>query len=311
MYDLLIVGGGPAALAAAFYAQSKRLNAAIIYDELGGKTAWQHNRVNYEEVNQLPGNEVVEQLIKRVSQHDAHLAHIHDRANEVLPTDNGFAITTEHHGRIYSRALIVATGANPKRLNVPGVQHLLGQGLGYSLTTFAHQVAGQRVAVIGATPRTFRGIAEMLGSAQHIYLITPYSSLPESSITLALHRSPQLEVLTNAKVRDILGFKSAKCVVIEQGEEIKQLQVDRVFVDLGLQPNTRFVQELGITDPDGFVIVDEFNATPIRGLFSAGDVTTSIFGEQVLIAIGDGVRAAVSAYEYILTEQLHEGAASA
>ncbi|MBA3470834.1 MAG: NAD(P)/FAD-dependent oxidoreductase [Herpetosiphonaceae bacterium] len=309
MYDLMIVGGGPAALAAAFYAQSKRLNAVIIYDELGGKTAWQHNRSNHEEVNQLPGNEVVEQLVKRVSQPDQHLVHIHDRANDVIPTDKGFAVTTERNGRIYARALIVATGANPKRLDVPGVQHLLGQGLGYSLTTFAHQVAGQRVAVIGATPRTFRGIAEMLGSAQHIYLITPYDGLPESSMTLALHRSPQLDVLTHAKVRDILGFNSARCVVIETGEEIKQIQVDRVFVDLGLQPNTRFVQEIGITDSDGFILVDEFNATSIRGLYAAGDVTTSIFGEQVLIAIGDGVRAAVSAYEYILTEKLHEVAA--
>jgi thioredoxin reductase len=301
MHDLVIVGGGPAALSAAFYAQNKRLDVMMIYEELGGKTNWHRGLNAATPRNGLPGNEMVDMLILRTARKGRVT---HDRVVAVAHQEGHFVITTAQGLVLESRAVLIATGANPRRLEVPGVQHLLKQGLGYSLTTFAHQVEGARVAVIGATPRSLRGVAEIMHTVQHLYVITAEPALPELSFCAALRRAPNLEVLTSTTVRDVIGLDSAKSVVVESKGTIKHLPADRIFVDLGLIPNTGFLTGLDVLDPDGFIVVDEFNSTAMPGLYAAGDVTTGVFGEQVLIAIGDGVRAAVTAYEYLLIDQL-------
>ncbi|HYF62839.1 MAG TPA: NAD(P)/FAD-dependent oxidoreductase [Herpetosiphonaceae bacterium] len=301
MYDLVIVGGGPAALSAAFYAQNKRLDVMMVYEELGGKTNWNRGLNAATPRNGLPGNEMVDMLVLRTARKGRV---IHDRVVSVQRRDDRFALATAQGAAVETRAVLVATGATPRRLEVPGVQHLLKQGLGYSLTTFAHQVEGCRVAVIGATPRSLRGVAEIMHSAQHLYVISAEPELPDLPFGEALRRAPNLEVLTGTAIRDVIGLDSAKSVVVECDGTIRHLPADRIFVDLGLIPNTGFLQALDVLDPDGFVVVDEVNATAVPGLYAAGDVTTGAFGEQVLIAIGDGARAAVSAYEYLLAGQL-------
>lgn len=302
MYDLIIVGGGPAALAAAFYAQSKRLDVLMVYAELGGKTTSYQTSSATGTRPVLPGNEMVDMLILRTTRQSARI--IHDHVAQIRHNDGAFTVETASGILLHSRTVVVATGANPQRLEVPGVQHLVRHGLGYSLTTYAQQVVGCRVAVIGATSRSLRGSAEILDTVAHLYLITDQPALPDVPFAAALHRSPRVDVLLNTTVRDVVGFESAKTVVVERDGTFQHLPVDRVFVDLGLRPNTAFLQDLPVLDADGFVLVDEVNATAIAGLFAAGDVAATPFGEQVLLAIGDGVRAAVSAYEYLLLERL-------
>ena len=325
MYDLLIVGGGPAALSAAFYALGKRLKVVMVYEALGGQLGWRrrfanpnhdqdrvsigrtriadafyHERLRLEDED-LPGNEVVRLLISRTTMQAGQV--VHDRALQIVPEADGFGIITRHHGTLQSATVIIATGASPVPLDVPGAQRVVGPRLGYSITTYVHLVAGKRVAVIGSTLRALRGCAELAGCASQITLIASGDDLAQSSVLDALQRQPNVEVLLGYTVKEILGSIGIDGVVVEGPGGRRDIRTDRVFVDLGLLPNSSLVRGLVETDSDGFIIVDDNNGTSVPGLFAGGDVTTS-FCEQVLLAIGDGARAAMHAYDYLLTRRL-------
>ena len=325
MYDLLIVGGGPAALSAAFYALGKRLKVVMVYEELGGQLGWRrrfagpndehdqvsssrtriadafyHERLRLEDED-LPGNEVVRLLISRTTMQAGQV--ISDRVLQVVPEADGFGIITRHHGTLQSATVIIASGASPVPLDVPGAQRIVGPQLGYSITTYAHLMIGKRVAVIGSTLRALRGCAELVGSASQLTLIASGDDLAQSSVLDALRQQPSVEVLLGYTVKEILGSAATEGVVVEGPGGRREIDTDRVFVDLGLRPNSSLVQGLVETDGDGFIVIDDNNGTSVPGIFAGGDVTTS-FCEQVLLAIGDGARAAMHAYDYLLTRRL-------
>jgi thioredoxin reductase len=217
----------------------------------------------------------------------------------VSTIEAGFQITTQKHGDFQSRALIVATGTTPRMLDIPGARELLGQGLGYSATTHAHLVAGKQVAVIGTTARALRGAAELAHTAAQVYLIAPDAAGLDTPLAHTLQQRPNLQIFAGYQVKAVNGPFNVESVVVERGDEHRWLRVEAAFVDLGLLPNSGIVRQLVQLDPAGFICVDERNATTQAGLFAAGDVTTG-FGEQIFIAIGDGARAALSAYDYLL-----------
>jgi thioredoxin reductase len=222
-----------------------------------------------------------------------------DRVVSLSPIEAGFQLVTEHHGAYQSLAVIVATGTTPRMLDMPGARELLGQGLGYSATTHAHLAAGKQVAVIGATARALRGAAELARTAARVYLVAPDAAGLDAPLAQTLQQRPNVEVLAGYHVKAVNGPFNVESVVVERDDDHRWLRVDAAFVDLGLKPNSGIVQQLVRLDPDGFICVDERNATTLAGLFAAGDVTTG-FGEQMFIAIGDGARAALSAYDYLL-----------
>ena len=197
------------------------------------------------------------------------------------------------------RKLLLATGASPIGLDVPGAKELAGYGLGYSIATHAHLLAGKSVAVVGSTIRALRGVAELARTATQVYLVAPDARSLETPFARALRRYQNVELLGGAKVEQISGDQSVEQLVVTQEGRRLRLNVDAAFVDLGLRPNSDLVSKIAQTTQDGFIWIDDRNATTVPGLFAAGDVTTS-FGEQILIAIGEGARAALSAYDYLL-----------
>ncbi len=208
-------------------------------------------------------------------------------------------VETQRHGVLTATAVIVATGASPLPLDVPGAKALLNHGIGYSITTHTQLVAGKRVAVIGTTRRALRGVIELARSAAQIYLIAPDATNLTSALARTVAAEPNVQLLANYRVIEIAGRESVESVAVERDGEQSWLRVDAVFADLGLLPNSGIARRIAQVDPDGFILVDDTNATTLPGLFAAGDVT-STFGENILIAIGDGARAAAGAYEYIL-----------
>jgi thioredoxin reductase len=224
---------------------------------------------------------------------------LHDRVSGVSKIDDSFQVTTANHGVHQSLAVLVATGATPTALDVPGAHELVGQGLGYSATTHVHLVAGKHVAVVGATVRALRGAAELAQTATKVYLIAPDAAGTQTPLASALRRHANVEVLEGYQVKAVNGPFNVESLVVERQDQHRWLRVDAAFVDLGLAPNSDIVRQIVQTDRDGFIQVDTYNATNLPGLFAAGDVTTA-FGEQILIAIGDGARAALSAYDFIL-----------
>jgi thioredoxin reductase len=308
MYDLIIIGGGAAALSAATYALGKRLEVRIIYQNLGGKSGWRQTLTGQEAAEQLPSADAVRNLERYVSMQPG--VTLHDGVTSVTRFGDGFQIQTARNGTFDAHSLIIATGAGPVRLEVPGAEELLGQGLGYSVTTHSHLLEGKTSAVIGSTTRALRGAAELSRSAAKVYLIIPSETDMVAPMINSLQQRPNVEVFVGYTVREVVGPMNVEELVIARGSEVRLLAVDAAFVDLGLIPHSEIVKSLVQTDDQGFIVVDGRNCTTLPGLFAAGDVTTA-FGEQALIAAGDGARAALSAYDYLLsrTPQLEaEGA---
>jgi len=299
MYDLIIIGGGPAALSAATFALGKRLKPLVIADDFGGKAGWQQRLTGQVDEEYLAGAEAVNVFLQRIIQAQCTMQ---DRVRNVTKQDQCFAVETEHYGVQQAVALMVATGASPIELLVPGARELVGQGLGYSVTTHAHLLAGKVVAVIGNTLRALRGTVELAPTASHVYLIVPDASLLSAPMAHALRRRSNVEILPGGRVKQIVGSEHVEEVVVKFHAELRRIAVDAAFVDLGLKPNCGMVRHLLELEPGMFINIDQRNATKVPGLFAAGDVTTA-FGEQTLIAIGEGARAALSAYDYILARR--------
>jgi thioredoxin reductase (NADPH) len=308
MYDIIILGGGAAGVAAAAYIQNKQRAVLLITEELGGKAGTQqqlHDQVGEEA---LLGAEAVQLLGRRVVSRTG--AVLRDRVTNVAKINGIFQVETQHHGRQESQVVLVATGASPLPLDVPGAKQFVNHGIGYSITTHAHLLTGKTAAVIGSTNRALRGVIELAQIGAQVYLITPDATGLSTPFAHALRQVPGVTVLERYEVKQIIGTSGVEQIVIEQDGQQSVLQVDAVFADLGLLPNSGIVRRMVKVDPDGFIWVDDQHMTSLAGLFAAGDVTTA-FAEQILIAIGDGVRAAVSAYGYVLTHPALVEAAAA
>jgi thioredoxin reductase len=320
MYDVIIVGGGAAALSAASYALSKKLNMLMIYDKLGGK-AGQNFTVHTEQdylvghilvhlalAEQAPvgeaqfaGKETVQLFERQIKARSGIV--MNDRVTTIKRSGDMFLVETGNNGIHQSAAVIVATGVKPRSLDVPGAREYLGMGLGYSPTTVAPQLAGKKAAVLGTSLRGLRGAGELARSAEKVYLVAVDQTNLITPLVNLLRQQPNVEVLEGYTVKEVRGDDTINDVVLERHGQERVLDVDAAFVDLGLTPNSDMVRNLVQLNQDGFIWVDDRNATTEPGMFAAGDVTTS-FGEQVLIAIGDGARAALGAYDYILSRPL-------
>jgi thioredoxin reductase len=326
MYDMAIIGGGAAATAAAFYAVEKQLNFVLIGETLGGKTGQGASRLRYEggasvtrryvrrgdrEVAEVMPSLPAHQLVGLLVDDVLHGQRVHqDRVLNITPGVGFFAVETGKQGVIHTSTVIIATGAAPRTLDVPGAARLIDPRMDYSPTTYAQQVTGQRVAVIGDTRRAVLGVAELARTAAHVVWIVPHAPRVHTPLGGALQHHANVEIVVGAAIREVFGTNVIEEIVLGTSNAVRRIPVDRAFVDLGVVPNSAVVAGVVDTDAHGFIMVDEHNAASLPGVFAAGDVTT-IGGEHALLSVGDGVRAAQSAYHRILIQELaraqHDG----
>lgn len=301
MHDLIIVGGGPAGLAAASYALGKRLDVMLMCLNFGGKAGERQRLAGQIEPERLIGEEAVAVLWQAIAAHPKRI--IEQRVASLFKRDELFHVVTER-ATVRAPAVIVATGAQPAMLGVPNEQQLVGHGLGYSIVTHAHLAAGREVAVVGSTARALRGVAELVQIAERILLIAPVAGQLDTPLGQRLRMHPKVHLLEGYQVTAIEANAGAvHAIIVSRHGAGQRIPVQAVFVDLGLVPNTQMVRQLVRLDEQGFVIVDAHHQTSRPGLFAAGDVTSAV-GEQILIAIGEGAMAAQSAYTYILAQRL-------
>ena len=297
MYDLIVLGAGPAGLTAAAYALHKRLETLVVTLDLGGK-------VNYPfRVPWVEGHEVISgiEIVNRYRTQLQYLdfAHEMDRVLKIEHPGKNFLVHTEKGKKFNARALLVATGAAARRLGAPGENKLLGQGVSYSAVSHAPLFVDRKVAIVGAGVEGLRAAAELGYVAKQVHAVFPDPDDLETSLGEKLKENSKVEVLPGFSVKEILGEENVQGVVVAQNGTTRRLDVDGLFVELGLNPNSQIVADFVNLTPDKRIVVDGRNATSCPGIFAAGDVTDT-FAEQVLIAIGDGARAALSAYEYLL-----------
>lgn len=297
MFDLIIVGAGPAGLTAAAYALHKRLETLVVTLDLGGK-------INYPfRVPWMEGHEVISglEIVSRYRNQLDYLnfAHEMDRAVQVEHFGKNFIVKTEKDKKFETRAILVATGAAARRLGVPGESKLMGQALSYSAVSHAPLFIDRQVAVVAQGSAGLRAAAELAYVAKNVHVVFADPQDLETPLGKKLKDDPKVDILANYNVKEILGEESVKGIVVAQNGATRTLDVDGLFVELGLTPHSQIIAHLVNLTPDKRIIVDGRGATSCPGIFAAGDVTDS-FAEQVLIAIGDGARAALSAFEYLL-----------
>jgi alkyl hydroperoxide reductase subunit F len=308
MYDLIIIGGGPAGLTATVYALRKRLNVLLITKDLGGKTNYRLQLPNIEHHLVINGEEVVNRFVNEIEYLD--FARLIDKATKVERLDDGYQVTLASGPTPRSRALIVATGADAQKLGVPGEREFLMRGLCYSALSYAPLFIDRTCVVIGGAGLALRAAAELARIARQVTLVAPPGSDLDSALGRQLRAASNVVMLNGFQVERVLGDDFARVLSVRSGDgEAQELHADAFFVELGLAPNTDLVRGLVALDAQGRIEVDARNGTSLPGLFAAGDVTDA-FAEQVLIAIGEGAKAALSAYEYLL-EFAHIGAAQA
>ena len=299
MYDLIILGGGPAGLTAAVYAIRKRLEVLLVSPDLGGKTGWHmHLPDNLERFQVITGDEVVGRFKSQIEY--LEFARKLEHGERVEAIEGGYAVKTKEGNRYEAKAVIVATGAGAVRLNVPGESKYRLRGLAYSAVSYAPLFIDRTAAVVGEGELCVKSALELAQIARQVYLIVPSPSVLDSALGKKLKASKNVTVLDGYKVKEIKGEETyARSIVVTKGAEEKELVVDVTFVELDLLPNSDCVAGLVKLNEKKQIVVDCSNRTSRPGVFAAGDVTDT-YAEQVLICIGEGAKAALSAYEYIL-----------
>lgn len=301
-YDVLIVGGGPAGLAAACYSLQAQLKVALISPTLGGKVSYPFQLRGLPAVESVRGAELVQQFEAYV---EAKLtAMIPYEARKLVQCRNGnFQITLENTDLITGRSLILCTGAQPQRLYVPGEYEFMGRGVSFSAISHAQFFRKRNVAVVGGE-RAINAVVKLAAIANHVHYIVPQArQLADSALAQIIMNNPKISLYQEWEVQAIHGdqFVTGLALVATNGET-RLLPVDGVFVELGLLPNNELVNEIAALDNEGRVIVNHSCETNVPGLFAAGDVT-NVYAEQVPVAIGEGVKAALSAWSYLAIQQ--------
>jgi thioredoxin reductase len=296
MYDLIIIGGGPAGITAATTALNQRLETLIIAERWGGQTTYAMQLEEMEGREAITGEELLD-AFRRQLDYLGFVRHF-DTVSELSPEGQRFVVCTVDGDRFEGQALVLATGAKPQRLAVPGEDRLSGHGLSYSATTHASLFLGKDVAVVGYGRRAQWAAADLARKAHCVYLLAP-GSLPDTPLVRKLRQMENVEITEEITVKGVLGERFVEGIVVAMpdGEE-RDLPVKGVFVKLPRTPNSDLVREWIDCDRRGHVIVDVNCATSWPGVFAAGDVTH--VSEQVLVHIGEGAKAATSAHRYLL-----------
>ncbi|MGD2177325.1 MAG: NAD(P)/FAD-dependent oxidoreductase [Anaerolineae bacterium] len=296
MYELIIVGGGPAGISAAAMALNQRIETLIIAEQWGGQTTYEMQLEDKAGRASISGETLLEAFRRQLDYLD-FVRHF-DRVTGITPKEDCFVVVTTDGDRFEGRTLIIATGAKPRRLSVPGAERLAGRGLSYSATTHAGLFLGKDVAVVGSGRRAQWAAASLARKAHQVYLLAP-EPLLTTPLAEKLRTMDNLEVTEGAVVKEVLGdaFVNGVLAVMPDGRE-RQMAVKGLFVKMPRIPNSALVTQWVDCDSRGHVIVDHLCATSWPGVYAAGDVT--VISEQVLVHVGEGAKAALSAYHYLL-----------
>lgn len=298
MHEIIIIGGGPAGLAAAAYAVRKRMDALFISRGLGGRTKRRLLLPWVDDYQVIVGEETIHRF--RTQLDYLEFMRVRAQVNRIVPVDGGFQVEVADGKTYETQTIILATGAAGESLRVPGEAEFEMKGLCYSAMTYAPLMVDRKVVVVGEEMMALRAVAELSRLATHVTLIAAQDGHLDTPAGKKVLADPVVTLKRAARVVEVKGDEYARAVVIQhQDGHTEEIAADAIFVEKRLVPNSQLVDGLVALDECGFVKVDARNRTNLPGLFAAGDVTNSS-AFQVLMGLGDGEKAALSAYDYLL-----------
>jgi len=303
-YDVIIIGGGPGGITAAIYTVRQRMKTLIITKEYGGQMSKKATEVcNYPGFPKIAGTELIQKFVEHLG--SCEQGFIETKFTEIQkiekPADNFTVITTEGE-KIEARSVIIATGSDPRPLEVPGEKEFIGKGISYCVTCDGPVFKNKNIAVIGGGNAGFEAALFMLNYASKIYILE-YGPAPKADLENQeqAKKSGKIEIITNAKVKEVKGEKFVKSLVYEDmiGKKEKNIDVQGIFVEIGHQPATALARGLvDFNERDEIKVEFETFQTKTPGLFAVGDVNVGKY-KQIVTAAGEGCKAALAAYECI------------
>ena len=300
-YDVLIVGGGPAGAAAAVYAARKGIRTGIVAERFGGQVMDTLAIENFISIQETQGPRLVSALEEHVKSYDVDIINL-QRAEKLVPGEFT-EVRLESGATLKSKSVIVATGARWRELNVPGEKEYRGKGVAYCPHCDGPLFKGKRVAVIGGGNSGVEAAIDLAGFVDHVTLLQFDPELrADAVLQKKLFSLPNVEVITQALTTEVTGdgnkvnglnYKDRSTGVLHH------VEVAGVFVQIGLVPNTDWLKDTVSLSKYGEIEVDHHGQTSVPGVFAAGDVTTAPY-KQIVIALGDGAKAALGAFDYLI-----------
>jgi len=297
MYDLIIIGGGPAGLSAAIYAARYMLNTLVLSQGTAGAITEAHVVENYPGFESVSGMELAENFKKQAKKLGVEVKN--DEAQGIKKEGKEFIVNNKYK----AKKVIIATGTSRRKLDIPGEKEFIGKGVSYCATCDAPFFRGKIVGVAGGSNSAARAAQLLSEYAKKVYIFYRGQKLrAEPIICSQIEKNPKIEVIYNTNIKEIKGEKFVNSVVFESGEVF---MLDGLFVEIGSVPAVALPKELGVKlSKDDYIVVDEAMRTSVKGVYAAGDVTTGSNGwRQIVTACAEGGLAASSAYLDIMSEE--------
>lgn len=299
IHDVIIVGAGPAGLSAGVYCARKMLDTLVVSANVGGQAAWSWEVENYLGYQLITGAELVEHFRDHLVNFRVKL--LEGKNVTDLYRENAlFIVRTEDGEEFASRAAIAASGKVPRMLGIPGEREFRGRGVAYCATCDAPLFRKKRVAVVGGGNSALDAALQLAQIAERVYLITNQPLLGGDEIRRGqVLDASVVEVLTSTEVTALRGEKFVESMELLQHGAKGHLEVQGVFIEIGSIPSTSYLPAEVERNHLGEIVIDSNNRTSLSGLFAAGDVT-DIMEKQIIIAAGEGAKAALAAYSWLV-----------
>ncbi len=307
IYDLIIIGGGPAGITAGIYAARQKLNTLLITKDFGGQIGRKAVAIeNYPGFEKISGVELIQRFEKHLMKFREEIDIERDEVTKIKRIKNHFIVTTKSKNNFESKTVIVASGADPRPLEVPGEKEFLGRGVSYCAICDGALFPDKEVAVVGGGNAGFETAIFLSNIAKKIYILEYGQEVKADAENQArVKKTGKVEIITNAAVKKIQGEKFVNSLIYEDRKTRKEkaLSVDGIFVEIGSQPATSFVKGLvDFNEKDEIAVDFETFQTKTPGLFAAGDVNVGRY-KQIVTACGEGAKAALAAFEYLQKSQ--------
>ncbi len=303
LYDVVIIGGGPAGLSAAIYTARKVLKTLLISKDLGGQMIWTYDVDNYLGFSQIEAGDLIAKFEEHVAKYGVEklvgpgvkVLELAGKTKKVITDDGGTYLT---------RTVIIATGKRPRLLDVPGEKELLGMGVTYCSTCDAPLFADLDVAVAGGGNSALEAVIDLMKIARKTYLVSLTPLTGDQILQDKVAGSSKVEIFAEHEILQITGDSSVNGLEIKSLKtgEAGKLSIAGIIVEIGLLPNSELVVDILETNKIGEIIVDSRCRTGVSGVFACGDVTDTPF-KQVVVAAGEGAKSALSAYDYIINQR--------
>jgi alkyl hydroperoxide reductase subunit F len=303
LYDVIIIGGGPAGLSAAIYAARKVLKTLLVSKDIGGQVALTYDVDNYLGFSHIETADLIAKFDEHVQKYGAEeLIGAEVKAIELFGKIKK-VITSD--GKTYlTKTVIIATGKRPRPLNVPGEKELIGMGVTYCSTCDAPLFADLDVAVAGGGNSALEAVLDLMKVARNVYMVSLTPLTGDQMLQDKVMSSPKVEIFTEYEFLRIVGESAVEAIEIAslKTREVKKRDVQGIIIEIGLQPNSELVVDTLKTNRIGEIAIDSRCRTGVAGVFACGDVTDVPF-KQVIVAAGEGAKAALSAYDYLINQR--------